>query len=163
MSRTRRWAWVIGAGLAGSAFLMAVYLGLVSWAESPRHAVDLMWADRWIVGPIIVGFGVQSALYVTLKKRLFMPCTSTGPSGAMAGMSGVASTTAMVACCAHHVADVLPVLGLTAATTFLAEYRFSFMVVGLGMTLAGIAVMSFILLRERRRSVRSMSLSVEGV
>lgn len=69
----------------------------------------------------------------------------------------------MVACCAHHVTDVLPVLGLTATTTFLAEYRLYFMVLGLGMTLAGIAVMSFILLRERNRSVRLMSLSVEGI
>ena len=163
MSNTRRWTWVIGAGLGGAAFLLAVYLSLVSLAESPQHAVDLLWADRWIVGPIILGFGVQSALYMTLKKRLFMPCASTGPTGVMTGMSGATSTAAMVACCAHHVTDVLPVLGLTAATAFLAEYRLAFMRVGLGTTLLGIAVMSFILLRERRRSVRLMSLSVEGV
>ena len=44
MSNTRRWTWVIGAGLAGAAFLMAVYLSLVSLAESPQHAVDLLTA-----------------------------------------------------------------------------------------------------------------------
>jgi uncharacterized membrane protein YidH (DUF202 family) len=59
----------------------------------------------------------------------------------------------MVACCAHHVTDVLPILGLTAAATFLAQYRTAFMLVGLGMTLVGIAVMLVILLKERRKAI----------
>jgi hypothetical protein len=61
------------------------------------------------------------------------------------------------------VTDVLPILGLTAATTFLAEYRITFMLVGLGMTLFGIVVMLAILFRERRKALRLMELSMEGV
>jgi ERCC4-related helicase len=57
----------------------------------------------------------------------------------------------MVACCAHHVTDVLPILGLTAAATFLAKYRLAFMGVGLGTTILGIGFMLFILIRERRK------------
>jgi len=52
------------------------------------------------------------------------------------------------------VADVLPLVGLTAAATFLAEYRIPFMIVGLGTTLGGIVFMSVILLRERRKALR---------
>jgi hypothetical protein len=158
-----RIGWPVGTGLAGALFLAMVYLGLVSLAESPQHAVDLFWQDRLIVVPIMLGFGVQMGLYVVLKKRLFVPVAHTGPSGTLAGASGATSTLAMVACCAHHVTDVLPILGLTAATTFLAEYRIPFMLVGLGMTLLGIAVMLFILFRERRKVLSMMSIAMEGV
>ena len=160
MSRLKRVLLPLGAGFAGSIFLTGLYLGLVSWAESFQHAVEFFWQDRWIVLPIILGFGVQTALYVILKKRLFMPAASSaGPSGVMTGASGTTSTLAMAACCAHHVTDVLPILGLTAAATFLAEYRTAFMLVGLGTTLVGIAVMLAILFKERRKAIQISSIS----
>jgi len=163
MIKTRRILWPVGTGLAGAGFLTLLYLGLVSWAEGFQHAVDLFWEDRWIVLPIILGFGLQTALYVILKKRLFVPVTHTGPSGALTGASGGMSTAAMVACCAHHVTDVLPVLGLTAAATFLAEYRIAFMLAGLGMTLIGIVVMLVILFKERRKAIQILALVTEVI
>ena len=72
------------------------------------------------------------------------------------------STVAMVACCAHHVTDVLPILGLTAAAAFLAEYRNPFMLIGLGTTLIGIAVMLVILLKERRKTIQMMAPLMEA-
>jgi hypothetical protein len=158
MSKTRRILLPAGAGLAGAIFLFTLYLGIVSLAESPQHAIEFFWQDRWIVIPIILGFGVQTGLYVILKKRLFVPVSNTGPSGALTGVSGATSTIAMIACCAHHVTDVLPVLGLTAAVTFLAQYRTAFMLVGLGMTLVGITVMLVILLKERRKAIQNASI-----
>ena len=152
MSKRRRIAWPVGAGLVGAGLLTLLYFGIVSWAEGWQHAVELFWQDRWIVLPIILGFGVQSGLYIVLKKRLFLPVQSTGPSGALTGAGGGMSTVAMVACCAHHVTDVVPMLGLTAAAAFLAEYRTVFMLVGLSTTLLGIIVMLIILLRERRKA-----------
>lgn len=160
-TKTKRILWPLSAFFLGTAFLTAVYFGLVSWAETPEHALELFWEDRLIVFPIILGFGVQSALYIILKKRLFVPVSGTGSSGAMTGASGGMSTAAMVACCAHHVTDVLPILGLTAAATFLAEYRIAFMLVGLGMTLVGIVYMLVILFRERRKSLQMLALSTE--
>ena len=56
----------------------------------------------------------------------------------------------MVACCAHHITDIMPLLGLSAAATFLAEYRIPFMVVGLATNLIGIGVISFLIIRQRR-------------
>ena len=160
MSRNRRILLPIAAGLTGSIFLTGLYLGIVSWAESPQHAFEFLWQDRWIVLPIILGFGAQVALYIVLKKRLFVPVSSVGPSGAMTGASGATSTIAMAACCAHHITDVLPILGLTAAATFLAEYRTAFMLIGLGTTLIGIVVMLTILLKERRKVTQMSSFSV---
>lgn len=163
MSKTKRILWPLGAGLMGALMLTGLYFGIVSWAESPVHALDLFWEDRWIVIPIIVGFGVQAALYIILKKRLFVPVAHPGPSGALTGAGGTTSTLAMIACCAHHVADVLPILGLTAAATFLADYQTLFMLVGLGTTLIGIAVMLFILFKERKKAVQHLTLSMEAL
>lgn len=157
MSTTKRILLPLAASLAGALLLTGLYFGIVSWAESPQHAAELFWEDRWIVFPIILGFGVQAGLYTILKMRLFVPVATTGPSGPMMGAGGTTSTIAMVACCAHHVADVLPILGLTAAATFLAQYRFAFMLVGLGTTLLGIMIMILILIKERRKAIQMMS------
>ena len=91
MSKSARILLPLGAGLAGAVFLTGLYLGLVSWAESFQHAVEYLWQDRWIVAPIILGFGVQTAIYI-LKKRLFLPVADAGPSGVMTGASGATST-----------------------------------------------------------------------
>ncbi len=82
-----------------------------------------------------------------------MPVSNPGPGGVLTGTSGGVSTVAMIACCAHRITDMLPVLGLTAAATFLVEYRTAFRIFGIGMTLLGILVMMSILLRERRRAL----------
>lgn len=158
MSSSKRILFPVGAGFLGALFLTGLYFGIVSWAESPEHALEFFWQDRWIVIPIILGFGVQVALYVILKKRLFVPVASVGPSGMLTGAGGTTSTIAMVACCAHHVTDVLPILGLTAAATFLAQYRTVFMLVGLGTTLVGIGVMLAILSKERRKTLQMIAL-----
>ena len=153
MSLRKRILWPVGMGLLGSAGLFLLYFGIVSWAESPQHALEFFWQDRWIVIPIILGFGIQTGLYTILKKRLFVPVSNTGPSGALTGAGGATSTMAMVACCAHHVTDVLPILGLTAAAAFLAQYRTTFMLIGLATTLAGIVWMLIVLIRERHKAI----------
>ena len=154
----------LAAGITGVLILTGLYFGIVSWAESPQHALELFWEDRWIVFPIILGFGLQAGLYTILKMRLFVPVATIGPSGPMIGAGGTTtSTIAMVACCAHHVTDVLPILGLTAAATFLAQYRIAFMLVGLGTTLIGILMMLFILIKERRKAIQMMSTAAPPV
>lgn len=142
------WRRPVFFGLLGMAGLLALYLGLVSLAEGWTHAVELLLEDAWIVGPILVGFGVQMGLYTYLKTVIHAAARGTG---ALAGAGGGTSTAAMVACCAHHVTDVLPLLGLSAAATFLAEYRIPFMVVGLVTNLIGIGVIGYLILRQRRR------------
>ncbi|NIS80320.1 MAG: hypothetical protein GTO14_08970 [Anaerolineales bacterium] len=162
MSSNKRFWIPTAAGFIGALVLAGIYFGIVSLAESPSHALELFWEDRWIVLPIILGFGIQVALYVILKKRLFIPIAEVGPSGALTGAGGGVSATAMVACCAHHVTDVLPLVGLTAAATFLAEYRLAFMLVGLGTTILGILVMLALLIRARRKAQRLSLFTAEA-
>jgi hypothetical protein len=146
----RTWRRPILFGLLGTVGLLILYLGLVSLAQGWKHAMELLAEDAWIVGPILAGFGVQVGLYTYLKTVIQAAARGTG---ALAGAGGGTSTVAMVACCAHHVTDVLPLVGLSAAATFLAEYRIPFMLVGLGTNLIGIGVIVMLILRTRRRLV----------
>ncbi len=146
---TKRIVLPLGAGLLGMFLLMAVYLGIVSLAESPAHAFDLFWDDKAFVIPIMLGFGMQVGLFVLLKTGLYLPA-SAGIATTVTG--GGMSTMAMVACCAHHVADVLPLVGLTAAATFLANWKIPFMIAGLLTNLIGIAVMLRLIHKERQRA-----------
>ena len=141
----------IAAFVLGSTLIASFYLGILTWLQGWEYASGQLTRDRLYVVPIIVGFGVQAALYAILRFRLFVPATSTHHSGAMVGASGGTSATAMVACCIHHVTDVLPVLGLSAAATFLTRYQRPFMLLGLAMNVAGIIFMLIILYRERRK------------
>jgi hypothetical protein len=163
MSTSKRVLLPLAAGLAGALLLTGLYFGIVSWAESPQHAAEFFWEDRRIVFPIIIGFGVQAGLYTILKLRLFIPITAIGLGGPMMGVGGTTSTIAMVACCAHHVADVLPILGLIAAASFLTQYRIAFMFVGLGTTVLGILIMLYILFKERRRAIQLMAAAASPV
>ncbi len=159
MSKTRRILLPVGAGLAGAIFLFALYIGLVSWAESPKHAFEYLWQDRWLVTPIILGFGIQVALFVVLRTGTFLPRGITRPHGMLTGASGVTSTVGMAACCAHHVADVLPIIGLTSAASFLAAYRSSLMLASLLITLLGITLMLIKLMIGRRKALQVNSMS----
>jgi hypothetical protein len=142
----------IAAFLLGSALMAAVYFGFLTWAQGWDYAFGQFLRDRFYVLPIIVAFGIQTALYSVLRFRLFRPVASTAHTGAVVGTNGATSSTAMVACCLHHVTSVLPILGLSAAAGFLARYQRPFMLVSLGMNLVGIFAMLLVLDRARRES-----------
>ena len=62
----------------------------------------------------------------------------------------------MLACCAHHVADLLPLLGLSAAASFLAAYKIPFMLAGLAMNAIGIVII-LRSIRKEQRHVKHMA------
>lgn len=151
----------LGTSVLGAFLLTGLYLGIVSLAESPAHALDLFWEDKTFVIPIILGFGIQVGLYTFLKKGLYMPLHA--PAGRVTTVAGGGmSTVAMVACCAHHVADVLPLVGLTAAATFLANWKIPFMVVGLATNLIGIMVMFYIIRKAYTRAMAHSFIPMEA-
>ena len=147
----RRYLIPSGAFLFGSFFIAGIYFGIITWAQGWDYASNQFSLNRWYVVPIWIAFGIQAALYAILRFRLFIPTSSTGHTGALMGTSGGTSVTAMVACCLHHVTDVLPILGVSAAATFLTRYQRPFMLFGLGTEIVGIVIMLIILYRERKK------------
>lgn len=147
----------ITAFVLGAMLIASFYLGILTGAQGWSYASSQLVRDRWYVIPIILGFGIQATLYSVLRFQLFIPNLSTSHAVAMTrltgvmGASGSTSATTMVACCIHHVTDVLPILGLSAAASFLSRYQRPFMLVGLAMNLIGIGIMLFVIYRERQK------------
>lgn len=141
---TRRAALSLAFGALGAAALIGLYLGLVTWAQGADHALELLWGDRIFVGLISAGFGTQVGLFTYLR---LLQRAMARESVALAGAGTAASSVSMVACCAHHLADVLPIVGLSGLAVFLVELRTPLMLLGIATNLVGIAVM----LRQLRR------------
>lgn len=135
------------AGLLAAAVLVALYLGLVTWGQGLEHAVRLLGDEWYLVGPIAGGFGLQIGLFV--RVRQLARRRAAAPTALAASGTG-ASTAGMLACCAHHVSDVVPLLGLSGATVFLNDYRIAFMAAGLTVNAVGVGVMLRLLQRETR-------------
>ena len=81
-----------------------------------------------------MGFGIQLGLYIYLR-RLAGPC---GTAGKIATVSGGTSTAAMISCCTHYLANVLPVLGATGVAVLVGQHQVELFCVGLVLNLAGV-------------------------
>ena len=96
------------------------------------------------------GFSVQAGLFVYVRRLLSLRARG-GAAAATATGTGT-STVAMVACCAHHVTDALPVLGLSGAAIFLNDYRIPLMVAGLAVNATGVLYMARLAIVHTRRA-----------
>jgi hypothetical protein len=133
-------------GFAGSGTLLGLYLAIISLAQGVEHAVEQLATDAVFVGLIAVGFGVQVALFAELRALDRRHRVSAAVTAVGTGTSGAA----MLACCAHHLVDLLPLVGLSAAAVFLTAYQTPLFLLGIGMNVVGIIVIGRQLRRARR-------------
>ena len=136
----------VAAGLVGAAVLLGVYLGIISLAQGVEHAFAQLATDAIFVGLIAAGFGSQIALFVELRTLDRRHRASAAVTAAGTGTSAAA----MLACCAHHLVELLPIIGLSAAAVFLNAYKTPLFLVGIGMNIVGIVVIARQLQRARR-------------
>jgi hypothetical protein len=134
---SRRVALSIALGELGATGLVGLYLGIVTVAQGPEHALELLWGDRVFVGLIGAGFGTQIGLftYVRLLQRALAR-----ESVVIAGAGTATSSAAMVACCAHHLADVLPIIGLGGLAVMLVDLRTPLILLALATNALGIGI-----------------------
>lgn len=83
--------------------MLALYLGLITLAESFRHALQQLRADAVWVALVAGGLGLQTGLY--LRVRQIVKGRSAGGQARTGAGTGT-STAGMVACCAHHLTDL---------------------------------------------------------
>ncbi len=127
-------------GTLAALALLAVYILVLTLVSDFSHAVDqfiTLW--HWMV-PLLVGFGIQVALFAHIRATAASTATGHGAASSVTASGGL-STTSMVACCAHHVTEVLPLLGVSAALVFLNRYQTLFIAVGIASNLIGINLM----------------------
>ena len=119
-------------GLLSILGLLTFYLGIITLAQGWEHALGQLADDRWFVGAIALGFGTQVGLFTYLRGL-----HAYAAAGGVAASTGT-STAAMLACCAHHLADILPIVGLSGAAIFLNAYKTPLLWLGIVMNFAGI-------------------------
>ena len=139
----------IRAGAIASTALALFYIVVVAGASgSWAHLTDQARQDWYYLALIIAGFGTQVAIISELRHRHRLH-----HGGAAVGGAG-ASTVGMVACCAHHLADLTPFIGATGAAAFLTDYRVPFMILGIGVNAVGITIAARRLARAPAVTVR---------
>ena len=124
----------IAKGVVGMLSLLALYFTILTLVSGWEFAAN-QFAEFWyFVIALALGFGMQIGLYSWLKNA------SRGgehPSAALA-VSGTTSTAAMISCCAHYLANILPIIATTGALAFIAGYQTELFWIGLAFNAAGI-------------------------
>lgn len=118
-----------------SGALAGFYVAVLTLSGGRAHLVDQVRTDWWLLTPIILAFGAQVALSVELRQRHHAQHVA-ATTGAGTGASAVG----MVACCAHHLVDLLPLLGAAGIAGVLFDWRIPLMIAGLTINLAAVAV-----------------------
>lgn len=150
------------AGILAALAMLGFYLGILSLLQSPAHAFEQLTSDGLWVGLVALGFGAQIGMYTYL--RFILRAAKAAGATAMTGVGTGTSTLGMLACCAHHLTDLAPLVALTGASGlsgaigFLTEWKYPFIVLGLVMNAIGIVV-TLRTLQKAKAHLRAMSSS----
>ena len=135
--RRRFAATSIRNGALAATGMVAFYVAVV-WGASGSwgHVTEQVRQDWYYLTAIIGGFGIEVALVSELRRRRHLAHGAALTGGVGAG----ASTTGMIACCAHHIADLLPLVGAASAAGFLTDNRDIFMSAGIAVNAVAVLI-----------------------
>jgi hypothetical protein len=154
--RIRATLWGGAAALA----LLLVYVATLALANSLEHAVSEMGRLWFWMLPLVLGFALQVGLFAYGRRAARIGGDLR--AGGVVASSG-ASALSMVACCAHHLTDVLPLVGLAGAALLLSDYQHLFLLVGVLSNAVGLLYVMGMLAKHRlfpdERSLLSVVLS----
>jgi hypothetical protein len=123
-------------GALGLLAMIAFYYILLAATTGNLLHPFYFFIEKWyFLVLLFLGFGLQMFLFQ--KLRIVVHKNSLKMAGASAGASSVA----MTACCAHHLADVFPLLGLAGAAAAVSEYQDLFLGLGVAMNIIGVIYM----------------------
>lgn len=135
------WAILASMGLA------LFYSGILLLTMPSVQAAWLTFQQFWyLIIILIIGFGVQVGLAIYLKGL-----SRAHHLGAVSGLSGTTSGVSMVACCAHHLVDLLPFLGLVGLAGFLGRYQKLFLEISVLINLLSLAYMLNLYQRHKKQ------------
>ncbi len=123
-------------------------ISIASLAEgSFKNGYEVFLANGMFVYLIPLAVSVQMGLF-----RYHRNITTGNIAGSeKMGMAGSAtSSLAMVACCLHHVSDLLPAVGFILATSsFLIQYKDAIIIIGLLANVAGSIYIARAIIKDR--------------
>ncbi len=128
----------VGAGLFAFGLLLGVYFGVLTLVSGWEFTLGQFAAFWHFTVALAAGFGVQVGLYTYLRRL-----TRHGDAaGKIAAVSGGTSTAAMISCCSHYLANVLPILGATGLVALVGQYQVELFWLGLAFNMAGVLYIS---------------------
>lgn len=125
-------------GTLASSLLLGVYFAVLSLASGWNFAQDQFSAFWYFIVSLALGFGIQIGLYTYARGLI----RGKYGEGKVLGVTGATSTAAMISCCTHYLANLLPVLGMAGVVTFVAQYQIKIFWIGLVFNIFGIAFIS---------------------
>lgn len=125
-------------GFLAALSLLIFYFSIVTLISGWDFAQSQFSKYWYFIIVLAFGFGIQVGLYAYLKNSI----RKQNISAKVLAVSGSASGAAMITCCSHYLANVLPILGISGFITFVTQYQVQFFWVGLALNLVGIAYMS---------------------
>ncbi len=136
--------WLMLVGILAALAMFGMYVLILTVFQDFSHAMQQAAQDWLWVGLVAAGFGAQIGLYAYLR-MLVHAAQAVGAAVATGAGTGTA-TLGMVACCAHHLTDVAPLVALTGASglsgaiAFLNEWKYPFIALGLAVNTVGILI-----------------------
>mgnify|MGYP001611036563 CR=1 FL=1 len=119
-------------GLMAGAGLFLFYSLTMRLLAGFWNAAWWQFRELWfLMTPLIAGFGFQIGLFSYIK---FL---SHSANNKVMAASSATSTVSMIACCAHHLTDVVPILGLSALSIWLVNFQAPLLIVGIISNAAG--------------------------
>ena len=130
-------------GVLASIAIVGIYLGMNTLTSDWYFARVQFSEYRWWIISLATGLGIQVTLYTFFRVHL-RGKKKTAANSSMAASGGV-SAVAMMACCSHYLATLVPLLGVSflSATAVASheQYKPYFFLAGVVSCLFGIALM----------------------
>ena len=124
-------------GSLATFILLVVYFTIVTLVSGWTFAESQFRQFWYYVITLAIGFGIQIGLYSYLKSSI-----KNAVSPGVIATTGATSTVAMISCCAHHLVNLLPILGAVGIITVISQYQVQLFWAGLAFNFAGIAYMA---------------------
>ena len=119
---------------ASLSLLIFYFLLMLFGKNSFIAAYEQLTTLRFWVFPLITTFGIEVGLFAYIKSMHKV-------SGKTTIVSSASSGVAMVACCAHHITDILPLVGFSVLATLLTAYQPWFFAFGIISNLFAIVLL----------------------
>jgi len=133
---------LVGAIAIAGIFYLVQAIGMQSFS-GPFYFFKAKW---YFITPLIVSFALQVGLWKAIKQI----AQQHAGAGAVATSGGV-STGAMLACCMHNFATLLPVLGLSGAAVFFSAYQSQVFLISIAISIGGLIYMTLKYLKIKHK------------
>ncbi len=128
-------------GVLASLILMSIYATMLSLISGFAFLQNEFAKYGYFTVTLALGFGVQVGLYSYLA--LMLKQRNQHASKGVVATTGTTTTFAMISCCTHYVANILPIIATTGIVSLVGQYQVSLFWISIAMNMAGIVVIAY--------------------